>query len=361
MLIVQADDTGLLSHQLNKLLDRLQKMFRNITDQTNMVAESSRAVSSVLEGTVAAAEEMVASVAQINSNTSKNRQIVVSSRDSLNNMLNSLDRINSNVNTQAAYIEQTSSAMTEMIANIQSVNEVTSKAAALSETLKSVSNSGGQAVLNSITAVKDIEESSNEVNNLVQIIARILAATNMLAMNAAIEAAHAGDAGRGFAVVAEEVRNLADDSSSNLKTISENIRDVIERVNRGVNLSETAGEALNEVSDKTNQTTQLMNEVASAMQEQAAGANEVLNSINSLVEASASINKQSEEQQHNNEEMKDNLEKTVNAFSEVQSATAELELGNREILGGIEELKEVILKNEGVVAALQKELGGFRI
>ena len=361
VLIVQADETGKLSYELNRVLDRLQTMLKNITVQTAQVAESSRAVSAVLENTVAAAEEMAASVSQINSNTTKNRTVVENSRDSLNKMLGSLEQINSNVNTQAAYVEQTSSAMTEMIANIQSVNEVTSKANQVSESLKTVSDSGGQAVLNSITAVRDIEESSNEVNSLVQIISRILAATNMLAMNAAIEAAHAGDAGRGFAVVAEEVRNLADDSTANLKTISANIKDVIDRVNRGVELSETAGEALSQVSDRTNETTRLMSEVASAMQEQAAGANEVLSSINSLVEASASINKLSEEQHRNNDVMKANLENTVNAFSEVQSATEELEYGNREILAGIDELKEVINRNESVVAALQDEIGGFKI
>ncbi|MDC7228303.1 MAG: methyl-accepting chemotaxis protein [Spirochaetales bacterium] len=361
VLIVQADDNGTLSHQLNRVLDRLQTMFRNISKQTDSVADATKAVSAVLEGTVAATEEMTASVSQINSNTARNQAVVKSSQESLNNMLSSLSQINKNVNTQAAYVEQTSSAMTEMIANIQSVNEVTSKANEVSEALKNVSDQGGRAVTNSITAVRDIEESSNEVNNLVQIITKILAATNMLAMNAAIEAAHAGDAGRGFAVVAEEVRNLADDSAGNLKTISENIKIVMERVDRGVKLSENAGQALNDVGLRTDETTRLMSEVASAMQEQAAGANEVLNSINSLVDASSSINRLSEEQQQNNEDMKDNLNKTINAFSEVQSATSELELGNREILNGIEELKEVIRKNEDVVASLQEELGGFKI
>jgi methyl-accepting chemotaxis protein len=361
VLIVQADETGLLSHQLNKLLDKLQTMFRNISTQTNQVAESSSAISAVLEGTVAATEEMAASVNQINYNADRNRKVVAESQQSLENMLTSLNQINNNVNTQAAYVEQTSSAMTEMIANIQSVNEVTSKANEVSETLTTVSNDGSQAVLNSITAVRDIEESSLEVNNLVITISKILAQTNMLAMNAAIEAAHAGDAGRGFAVVAEEVRNLADDSSTNLKTISANMKDVLDKVNRGVNLSETAGGALKQVGEKTSQTTRLMSEVASAMQEQAAGANEVLNSIHSLVEASNSINKLSEDQQQNNDVMKENLERTVNAFIEVQSATSELAEGNGEIMNGIDDLKQVIMKNEDVVAALQNELSGYKL
>lgn len=361
VLIVQADETGLLSHQLNRLLDRLQDMFKNITSQAAQVAKTSGAISSVLEGTVAATEEMAASVNQINYNADRNKTVVSESQSSLESMLSSLDQINNNVNTQAAYVEQTSSAMTEMIANIQSVNEVTSKANEVSESLTSVSGDGSQAVKNSIEAVKDIEVASNEVNSLVITISKILAQTNMLAMNAAIEAAHAGDAGRGFAVVAEEVRNLADDSATNLKTISANMKDVLERVDKGVDLSETAGDALTEVGEKTAQTTRLMSEVAAAMQEQAAGANEVLSSINSLVEASNSINKLSEDQQQNNEVMKQNLDRTVNAFIEVQSATSELAEGNSEILSGIEELKAVIRQNDEVVAALQDELGGYKL
>jgi len=361
ILIVQGDEIGLISEKINNVFDRLQTMFRNITSQAGQVAETSGAISAVLEGTVAATEQMAASVNQINYNADRNRKVVATSQQSLENMLSSLDQINSNVNTQAAYVEQTSSAMTEMIANIQSVNEVTSKANEVSESLSQVSDGGSQAVLNSITAVKDIEESSLEVNNLVITISKILAQTNMLAMNAAIEAAHAGDAGRGFAVVAEEVRNLADDSSTNLKTISANMRDVLDRVNRGVTLSETAGGALKQVGEKTSQTTQLMSEVAAAMQEQAAGANEVLNSINSLVEASNSINRLSEDQQQSNDVMKENLERTVNAFAEVQAATSELAEGNNEIMNGIDELKQVIMKNDEVVSALQDELGGYKI
>lgn len=361
VIIVQADDTGELSELINRLMSRFQELFRHITESANKVSNTSKSIGSVLYSTISATEEMVAAVSQINSNTDKYRGVVSGSRDSLNRAVHSLDSITDHVTTQAAFVDQTSAAMEEMVANINSVNQVTSKANSLAEILTKISSKGGSAVTDSIQAVREIETSSAEVSTLIGIISKILAQTNILAMNAAIEAAHAGDVGRGFAVVAEEVRNLADTSSANLKIINENIKDVLNKVDNGVHLSEEAGEALTEVGEKTIQTTSLMSEVAHAMDEQVAGANEVLSSINSLVESSGEIKRLSHEQQQINTTMKSNLEETINAFNEVQSATKELEVGNGEIMNNISSLKKVIEENERVVKELENNLAGYKV
>ena len=89
----------------------------------------------------------------------------------------------------------------------------------------------------------------------------------MLAMNAAIEAAHAGDAGRGFAVVAEEVRSLASDSSKNAKQISELIKQMLTQVNQGVQASQQAGEALTQIEAGIQQTSERIQQISQAMQD----------------------------------------------------------------------------------------------
>lgn len=361
VIIVQADTNGELSELVNNVLARLQSMFTSIIDKANNVLETSSLIEDVLNTSVTATEEMKLSVSKINTSAVRYNDSVAESQVSLEQTLTSLNQIIENVNVQATYVDQTSSAITEMVANIQSVNKVTAKANILADSLSNISNHGGSAVRNSIEAVREIEISSAEVSNIVLIISKILAQTNILSMNAAIEAAHAGDAGRGFAVVAEEVRKLAENSNTNLKTISINIKDVMDKVNNGVHLSEEAGVALSDIGEKTRQTTDLMSEVATAMEEQSYGATDILSSIKYLVESSSKISKLSEQQQAQNVAMRKNLQVSVDEFIEINNTTKELEERSNHILTSIETLKDVIHRNNSSVKALQEELTAYKV
>ena len=361
LVITQFDETGELVDVINRFIHGLRELFSQFAEAGDQVAKSSDVLRSVLADTAAATEQMVASIAQINSHASSQMEVVRQTESTLRTMLDSLDRISGNVDSQASSVEQTSSAITQMAASINSVSETTSKTNAVASNLHHVAAEGTSAVDRTVHAVRDLERSSAQVNSIVGVISKIAAQTNLLAMNAAIEAAHAGDAGRGFAVVAEEVRNLAESSAASTREISTQIKEMSRFINAGVTLAEEAGHALARISTDIGDTTKLIDEIAGAMQEQSSGANEIAESMSGLVHATVEIRNIADEQKSNNAEMRSSIEGLVRIFTEIQTATHDQDAGNQEIVAGISHLQNVARDNQGTVERLHSLLEGYSL
>jgi methyl-accepting chemotaxis protein len=198
--------------------------------------------------------------------------------------------------TQANDAQTMSELFKELSVVINSVAVNSEQAAGLSNNTLDIAQDGGKVVRASIEGMKRVnnqmsrlEEDSNKIGEIIEVIDDIAAQTNLLALNAAIEAARAGEQGRGFAVVADEVRKLAERSGEATKQITgiikgmqENTQQSVIAVGEGVISSEKTGEAFEKIIGVVNDSSQKVTEIAAASEEQAAQSSEVLASIESI-------------------------------------------------------------------------------
>ncbi|GAB6088585.1 methyl-accepting chemotaxis protein [Spirochaeta dissipatitropha] len=354
--IIEFDEVGDIVSSLNTFMDQISELLQTVMQASSQTAESSTKLQEVIFSTGSAAGRMVAAIEQVSSNADEQLKAVEETGNDIRGILGSLETIADQVNTQASFVEQTSSSVNEMAASIDSVTQAAEKTNKVSEELTKVAGQGSDAVKKAIEAIREIEGSSKQINDIVTVISKISAQTNMLAMNAAIEAAHAGDAGRGFAVVAEEVRNLAENSSRSAKGITSQIKGMLELIDNGVQLSENAGVSLDRISSDIQQTNQLVAEISLAMREQNAGTTEILQSISSLVESTQTISQVVHTQRERSEAMKQSVTELIEAFSQIQAATAQQAQDNTEIAGSVDNMQNVAKENEEIVARLKKVL-----
>ncbi|MDQ7050967.1 MAG: methyl-accepting chemotaxis protein [Enterobacterales bacterium] len=183
---------------------------------------------------------------------------------------------------QASSLEETASSMEELTATVKENSDAAIKANQLSATTMQQAESGGKVVEDAIIAMKEINNASREISDIIGVIDEIAFQTNLLALNAAVEAARAGDQGRGFAVVAAEVRNLAQRSASAAKDIKSLISNSVDKVNQGTELVNDSGQKLAEIVDSVRNVTGLVSEIANASEEQANGIEEVNQAITQM-------------------------------------------------------------------------------
>lgn len=194
---------------------------------------------------------------------------------SANAILESSRHIANGAGTQASALQQTSSALEEIAsmtrknaASAQNTND-TNK-----ETNERI-NKGGGIVGDMTQAMSEIDSSAGEIGNIIKAIEEIAFQTNLLALNAAVEAARAGEAGKGFAVVADEVRNLAGRSAQSARDTAELITSTIDRVKRGTLLTESLNDEFKKIEEGANHVSQLIEEISSATNEQSLGIDQV--------------------------------------------------------------------------------------
>ena len=317
------DDFGVLISSVNTLIEKLSSMVKDLQSETHAVTESAGIISKSAKYATGAIGVMNHSLQHIDENSKKQDELVAVTGENLVMLADSIDTVKLHVTQQTEAVQSISTAISKMTDSISSVANIAKQAQEVSQGLSERSDIGNTAVEHAVTTMKEIQLVSEEVRKLLKVIQGIASQTNLLSMNAAIEAAHAGEFGAGFAVVADEVRSLASSSSSSARDIQIKIKEMMEKTTAGVEAITSAGTAFQGIRDNVIENAALVKNIYDAMIEQNQGAADTKQAADDLVEAIHAIRDLAEEETEEAGKLRESMDSVVAASKSTRSAVQE--------------------------------------
>ncbi len=277
-----------LTENINKSLNKLEEVISETTNvmisqgsgnlKARIKADFAGTLSILKNGINNSATNMAAMMAQSNYFVAKLSEGAIAISQDIRDL-------SARTQEQAAAVEQTAASMEQITATIQQTASNSLSANKMANTSLTEAQQANEVVQNTILSINDINEASQKISEITALIDSIAFQTNLLALNAAVEAARAGEHGRGFAVVAAEVRNLAGKSAEAAKDIRILINDTVKKVNKGAELAQESGQALEVINKSVAQISGLVNEITQTTAEQAKGVDQVNTALSSIDQA----------------------------------------------------------------------------
>ena len=289
------DEIGQLSKGFNFFTERLQMMISELKGSKEDLHSYGERLGNMVQDNTDFLNSMIGSITDVNTEIHNQHQKVGSSVEAVGNISESVELLRDLIQKQISSVEQASSAVTQMISNITNVSSSTERLAVdytnfESDVARGISQQ--QEVSRKIQQIVEQSKTLNEANRAISAIAN---QTNLLAMNAAIEAAHAGDAGKGFAVVSDEIRKLSETSANESKKINSQLKDIRSSIEGVLQSSELSDRIFSVVVGKLKGTGNLVQEIKGAMEEQAEGSKQINDALGTMNDATSQVKTASEE------------------------------------------------------------------
>ena len=359
--ITTRDEMGRLSNSFNRMMEKLQGIIIRLKESADEGESLSESLAANVEEITAAAEEMAASSRSIKEKSEMLAGRASEADNDMGQIINSMIDMSTQADTEAAAVEQSSAAVEEMVASINSITKSGRDRADQIRELSTAALNGKDDMDATVNDIKMIADSAGAISDVLSVIDGISRQINLLSMNAAIEAAHAGDAGKGFAVVAEEIRKLAESTASNSGQIDESIKKIIAQIQETSARSVETGNSIGRIARETRQSSDAMEEILAALGELSLGTHQITSALTNLVDTSANVKQASGYVNEKSSSSRETISGISDLSSETNASISEISIGMNEISHAIGEIRELVNQNRESMAKIMDQVGSFTV
>jgi methyl-accepting chemotaxis protein len=355
------DEVGKMAEYFNIFTENLSQLINNVKLASDSSVRVKEDLSANFEETVSSLSQIDSNLQNVNIQMSNMNGKVTNSTNAMHEVINGINALDSQIQEQAGAVEESTASVTEMVASLKSVSQIVARKREAAKELVQTSRVGGEHInLTKTTFEKGISTKISEISEMTTIIDNIASQTNLLSMNAAIEAAHAGDAGKGFAVVANEIRKLAEDSTKNSKKITEVIKTIVQYIGKTDDQMKNTAEIFVNIEHEVKDMDTALAEILNASQELSTGGEEVLSAMIILADISTNVTQKSSIIKENSSIVSDSIEEVTTIAQDVSNAVSEVASGAAEINKTMVTSQDLIVDLGEATIKVNSEVGRFK-